>query len=591
MKKYNDLNEFLSSEEFRRKDLSYLDLSNLDLSSLNPKTWNKFVFDHTNFSNTNIKFYPRNLKEAGFNTSIEYCDFTGCDLSYLNNDPDGLDYTSVTGCNFTDTNLHVPLSDFLHISRIEKDYTGVIFGNQYTSSDLEGLLINLDVRILFSNPNIKFSSVQVLKLLQNSLTDLYDENGMDSIILLKSHEIIQKVLEYDQNHEGNLYQFWKKFEKYYPHYQEQFELFWESIRFKNFGDIDLSDINPELLSQFNFFRCTFHSLNLPYVETDRFTLKEHFNFSECDISKIRIPNVTPDFWKEHHNDRLFGHVTFRTNLYLEFGRFCNGKCIFCRNQYLPCCKFDIEKIEENLKLIFPYVNNIVVGGGEPTLVIDKLMKVARPYRGKGVSWTIFTNASLPYFKLRKLSHKFSLNISRHSIDDDTNNKVLGVKALSNSKLSRLNKSSYGLITLCATCFDGGLSSAKQIEDYISFYVENLHINHLMFKTLHKDFEDSFDSTNTLPIENEVFDEVLSDLGKQGYKIGLPIYSTGNYKLIIAKKGYQTISFKQYIEREELEHGWQDAVKRTFDLSMDPSGNIYQNWHQSSDKVLFKNNNG
>lgn len=62
-------------------------------------------------------------------------------------------------------------------------------------------------------------------------------------------------------------------------------------------------------------------------------------------------------------------------------------------------------------------------------------------------------------------------------------------------------------------------------------------------------------------------------------------------MIIAKKGYQTISFKQYIEREELEHGWQDAVKRTFDLSMDPSGNIYQNRHQSSDKVLFKNNNG
>lgn len=77
MKKFNDLNEFLSSDEFRRKDLSYLDLSNLDLSELEPSIWNMFIFDHTNFSNTNIKFCPRNLREVGFSTSIEYCDFSG----------------------------------------------------------------------------------------------------------------------------------------------------------------------------------------------------------------------------------------------------------------------------------------------------------------------------------------------------------------------------------------------------------------------------------------------------------------------------------------------------------------------------------
>lgn len=587
MKKFNDLNEFLSSDEFRRKDLSYLDLSNLDLSELEPSIWNMFIFDHTNFSNTNIKFCPRNLREVGFSTSIEYCDFSGCDLSYLSQDSDGLDYTSIKGCNFTNTNLHVPLTTLFHTSRIEKDYTDVVFGEQYTASDLESINDVLRLDTLFLNPNIEFSSIQVLKLLQNSLNDLYNEFGIDSSLFLKSHEVIQKALEYDRSHEGYLSDFFKKFENYYPLFEEEFDFFLGSVSCKDFKDINLSDINPEILACFDFFKCSFNSLKLPYIHTGRFTLKEYLDFSDCTISKLEIPNVTPDFWKENHSERLFDHVTFRTNLYLELGRFCNGKCKFCRNQYLPPCKFDIKKIEESLHLIYPYLSNIVVGGGEPTLILDKLMKVAKPYKRRGVPWTIFTNASLPYFKLRRLSHQFSLNISRHSIDDDANNDILGVEALSNSKLARLNKTAYGTVTLCATCFDGGISSAKQIEDYISFYTENLHINHLMFQTLHKDLRDSSIPISVLPIDNEVFDEVLSDLKKEDYKLSLPIYSTGDYKLVLAKKNNRVISFKQYLEKDELEHGWKEAVKRTFDLSMDPSGNLYQNWHQSSGKVLLK----
>lgn len=81
--------------------------------------------------------------------------------------------------------------------------------------------------------------------------------------------------------------------------------------------------------------------------------------------------------------------------------------------------------------------------------------------------------------------------------------------------------------------------------------------------------------------------VINELRKKGYEISIPIYSTGDYKLIIAKKEGIQISFKQYITKEELESKWYQSPKRTFDLSMDPSGNLYENWHQSSGKVLIR----
>ncbi len=79
-----------------------------------------------------------------------------------------------------------------------------------------------------------------------------------------------------------------------------------------------------------------------------------------------------------------------------------------------------------------------------------------------------------------------------------------------------------------------------------------------------------------PIDDNIFDEMISKLKEQSWKISLHIYSTGDYKLIMAQKNDKTISFKKYITKEELEQEWYQACKRTFDLSMDPSGNIYQN---------------
>lgn len=60
------------------------DLSNLDLGSIPPPMWENAYFYNTNFSGTNIKFYPRRLKNKnGYyhdKYTISGCDFSNCEL-------------------------------------------------------------------------------------------------------------------------------------------------------------------------------------------------------------------------------------------------------------------------------------------------------------------------------------------------------------------------------------------------------------------------------------------------------------------------------------------------------------------------------
>ena len=76
MKQFQTLEEFVHSDAFSKKDLYDCDLSNLDLSSFPTSTWEGFTFYETNFTNTNIKFYPQTLKWNGFVWDLDYCNFS-----------------------------------------------------------------------------------------------------------------------------------------------------------------------------------------------------------------------------------------------------------------------------------------------------------------------------------------------------------------------------------------------------------------------------------------------------------------------------------------------------------------------------------
>lgn len=448
-----------------------------------------------------------------------------------------------------------------------------------------GSLVNF--RTIQNNPSVCFSSKDIYHAIRKELPELSDFISSKKIMEYKL--FIDEMLQEDIVRDGKLVELINiltadnNFSDI-----ELIRFFQRVIGNKKFSNTNFSNIPCELLKEVHFYNCEFESIVFP----------EGFEHSTIDLSnsstpRVYFPTINPSSWRRLSDNR-FGssRITMHRNLYLELGRSCNGKCKFCRNQYLEPCRYDLEGIKNNLLALGKYLDNIVIGGGEPTLLSKDayyLKEAFYEHRLK-VNWTIFTNASADLDDLVLLGDDFNFNISRHSVSDSTNNKILGVKSLNADELIKLKKSIFKKITLCATCFKGdGLDSVEKIEDYLSF-VDECDINGVLFQTLHKDLNDCKQEDSVLPIEDEIFDEIIIKLQEQGYDVGMPIYSTGDYKMIVAKNGIKTISFKKYITKEELEKEWYHACKRTFDLSMDPSGNVYENWHQSSGKVLLRSQN-
>lgn len=597
IKKFTSLFELLLSKEFKNKDLSYCDLSGIHLSILPTITWKNFKFYHTNFANTGIRFYPKKLyknsKEYKIQDfySIEYCDFTNCNLSYLTTSD--LAFTSIKGCNFTNTNLNVELytgfgkdvnSDDEGLGY--KDYSDIVFpknGNMVET--IKKIAFLSDYKIIIDNPNIPFSSECIYLLLKKELSKKCRYYSSSKIC--EFNEFIDMMLQEDEKREGNLVKFFNILNDNKPFTDSgRIQFFQGYVGVKGFSLIDLSTIPSELIKLVDFNHCSFEKIIFP----PSFELNcKGWHLDSKNIGNVYFPTMTPESWQTFKDTRLMNSAfTFHRNLYLELGRGCNGSCNFCRNQYLEPCKYNLENIKKNLVQLLPYLDNVVIGGGEPTLLLDDIYNLKKFLKDNHEKKKpiIFTNGSLSLEQLMDMRLGFYLNISRHSVSDSVNNEILGVKSLNISELKKLFEHYIGG-TLCATCFKGdGLDSVEKIEDYIVFSKE-CGVSSVLLQTLHKDLKDINETREVLPIEDEIFDEVIIKLKEQGYKMSLPIYSTGDYKLIIARKNNHTISFKKYITPEELEREWYQACKRTFDLSMDPSGNVYQNWHQSSGKVLLK----
>ena len=64
-----------------------------------------------------------------------------------------------------------------------------------------------------------------------------------------------------------------------------------------------------------------------------------------------------------------------------------------------------------------------------------------------------------------------------------------------------------------------------------------------------------------------------------------ICATVGYILKRYQKENYTLSLKIYLSKEELEKYWKNAFKRTFDFTMTPSGELYQDWNRGSLVVL------
>ena len=217
LKKFKSIKELLLSKEFRNKDLSYCDLSSLNLRHLPSFTWNGFIFNHTNFSNTGIKFYPNKLlplyKQYHNKPyySIEYCDFTNCDLSYLTTAD--MTFVSIKGVNFTNTNLNIELTNSFG-GNIKKSYEGlgfkdfsdVIFPqNEEMRETIKKIGFLCNCNTIINNPHIQFSSKDIFSILNKELPD---KNAyITSESLEKFKNVINIMLEEDKKREGKLINF------------------------------------------------------------------------------------------------------------------------------------------------------------------------------------------------------------------------------------------------------------------------------------------------------------------------------------------------------------------------------------------------
>lgn len=592
IKKFCNIKEFLNSNEFNNKDLSYCDLSNLDLSNFPCKTWKNFKFYHTDFSNTNIQFGPSDLRkdECG-NYILEYCNFTNCDLSNI----ESLYCTSIQGSNFTNTGLEAFLDNYYGYEMYDLKLTGVVFSKEMEliarRKSQDGLI---DVNTVIINPQIHFSSLEIYSIIKQTLPKKDEFISSDKYEIYNN--IIDKALEEDRKREGILNQLYNQLDDGNFSIIDKIRFFQGIISQKSYGEMDFSYVPIFLLSKIKFQNCKFNQIILP----KDITIYGGNDISFMDVSKnssiyttiphIIIPGFDASSWKNWHESRLdYTCFTTQTNLYLELGRQCNANCFFCRNQFLKSCKYDIEAISDNFKTVASHsLSNVVIGGGEPTLMMNDLLWFLRYYRYfYSSNYFVSTNGSSNFSDLVEISNYCNLNLSRHALEDRDNNKIFGLNTIGLEEIKKLTENIKSQLTLVATCFEGALDTVKDLERYIELG-DYVHADAILFQTLHEDLNKKAKNGNQ--IDTIIFDEVIVKLKEQGYNVGeIPIYSTGDYKLIIVKspEGDKTISFKKYITKEELEKEWFRAAKRTFDLSMAPNGDVYQNWHQNSDRIFSR----
>lgn len=623
-KKYTNINEIFYGKKRLVDDFTDADLSSIDLSGISPKLWYGTTFYHTNFENTGIKFYPRDLLKKriyfGDGTSSNYfrdmrgCNFRGCDLSYLKDDD--LIEVLIAGCNFKDTNLLLDfryLADYYQSIQISNPgrflLKGVALPQSYNNKDISYFDdIYLDFNFLEKNKHIKVSSGKLLEIIKDTLPKI---NYSPSSLVLLSEELeeqefqqkrkfVLKIIdEYDK--EGLLKRLYYSLRPSFidTFFEEQF--FDGIINGLYFDVLDLSYLTPKLLFQLNISQCDINKLILPigFKELNEFSDKyrEEFSsaklFDDVNFKIVQLP-ITPHNWDNRKETRVIGtSITYQTDIYVELKRICNMKCTFCRNDGLDNQEYYYQKMVKNLKIIYPHLNHIVVGGGEPTLLKNHLFNLKPDVLGYVHefynNWYFITNGTLPVEEYKKLSSRYHIYLSRHAIDDKENRAIFNDKnnsILSENELYDLKREVYGDVILCCTCFKGGVDSVFKILSYIKF-AQELDYNNILFQTL--DQEDNFSKEigQVDTIDEDVFKTVLSSLELDSFKISKPIYSTSRYELHSAILDNLKIHFKEYKNPKYIEQQWYQSPKRCFDLSMAPNGDVYETWSQQKGPIKLK----
>ena len=122
------------------------------------------------------------------------------------------------------------------------------------------------------------------------------------------------------------------------------------------------------------------------------------------------------------------NVHERLNLYIDLGFKCNGNCDFCitrtKERYSEKRKTNLKNQLESLKKISGIYHSVEFVGGEPLLYCDNIRSMLELIKCQkkvivtnGIKTEWYSNIDL----LEKFDH---IDISRHSIDDFENQKII-----------------------------------------------------------------------------------------------------------------------------------------------------------------------
>lgn len=583
-RKVNSIEEIYNRRKLIIKDFSNLDLEGLDLSKIPKRAWKNCIFDNTSFKNTGIKFDLKKLKYIHTRTPyskafklIKNCDFSNNDLRKVFKNIKNQDVEFVS-CNFTNTNISETICGYNNTLDSSCDF--------YNADPPHS---GLDCKTAINSPSIELDTSKIMWLIE----DIYrHEKRKEGIKLFK------QLLEHKDA--SDIKRMYNKLKKVMTD-EEIFEAFAkQEIWHKKFQKIFVSNKEKNMLNRIGFSFCKFDKVVINDEDYQIFSNDFYYTYRKLlgysnKVENIVFPKLKYNSWRFNNIDkRLIDDITFRTNLYLELGRMCNAKCEFCRNSYYCDYKYDYDSILKSLREVIPKLDSIVIGGGEPTLVLKdlkRLIKDIQPYLDRHkTDLYLFTNGTCKYIdkELAELNNgNINYNISRHAVDDKENARIFGVsedKIMSTAELTEFMERTEKT-TLAATCFKGGLDTKEKVLEYIDYALsigcESILLSDLM--VMEDDLLKNKDSYQ-ISINPKVFESVSRALENRGYNKSKPIVTTGGYILTMFKRNGVNISIKHYVSKKELESMWPSATKRTFDLSIDPNGDLYENWHQTSGLV-------
>lgn len=581
MRKISDVKELIQLVEGRNvKDFSNMDLSHLDLSQFDPSFWIGAFFWNTNLSNTGIRFNPESLSS----NTIKKCNFENVDLSYI--DEDAWCWFDITDANLRNTGVKMDIS-YCHanISYRDFDYTdsptmgAVLLDEHYKEKPAEYWdRCAIGFATLRANRFIHISSYKLFKLIQKSL------EGKCSFLMPNQLEKLVKqcegfLKEFDDGEISRLYEIVCK--NFSP--LDKLKFFQGNVEEKFYQTLTLNGFSAKLLELINFSNCSFEKLeiNNPLKALLDSQISIYNEDNKNTFQTIEFPDLNLDSWKFLNPYRnILGFVSFKRFLYLELGMKCNCNCKFCRNKSFDgkCEARNLERILFNLREIAQYVDTIFIGGGEPTLYFDDIIRISESFK----NLIIVTNGTMERETLDKLKeNNLTIYISRHSISDEENRSILNPSNSTNILSIRdIKEFTPNMnIAFSPVCVKGGLDSSQKVMEYIAMSFE-CGVKEILISTLHEnaslgkkglDYEDLY-------VDSNIFNDVFSMLLAQGFERKRTICSTGGYILKRFVKDYSyTVSFKIYISKEEFPHYWKNCVKRTFDFTMTPNGDIYQDW--------------